>query len=269
MLEQISPSKRFISYVFAFVIIVFGIFFALSSGMHNVKNKKYVVYFDRSITGLKVGSMVSYKGVEVGFISDIELELVNSDSRVKVIIDVKRSLPIYEGCIAKIASQSLVSGSGFLDLCNKKNAQQLLKGYMPEITSEYSLTEKVMEQLPEIVLNTNNTMNILNDLFIKNRKNINSSIKVFEKNMKLLTEILNNLNNSALTINSTLIPSISNSVNDISEVSSLIKRDYSIFTDDGMVSLIDLINNLNNLSKVLNEAVKPESKSYLRTLIKG
>ncbi len=62
-----------------FVVAAIGLFvlatFLLSDGAMFSKKKHYVLFFENTVTGLTVGSPVSFRGVKVGTVTDITLQV--------------------------------------------------------------------------------------------------------------------------------------------------------------------------------------------------
>jgi len=81
MKKKISPTL-----IGAFVLGALGLFVAviliLGSGKLFVQSRDFILYFDSSVNGLRVGAPVKFKGVEIGSVKEILLSL-NSDMSVQ------------------------------------------------------------------------------------------------------------------------------------------------------------------------------------------
>ena len=89
MKKKISPAL-----IGAFVLGALGLFVAavliLGSGRLFVQSRDFVLYFDGSVNGLRVGAPVKFKGVEIGSVRDILLSLTKDMSvqRIPVVVRV-------------------------------------------------------------------------------------------------------------------------------------------------------------------------------------
>lgn len=133
-----------------FVLFGFGlvIFFVTLIGLGRFTNNKlnYVLYFDASVSGLTVGAPVHFKGVEIGKVTDILINVDQSDLDIRIpiylAIDEERfervqpdtvnladlnpfgesateviiRAMVAKGLRAKLQIQSLVTGRLFIDL---------------------------------------------------------------------------------------------------------------------------------------------------------
>jgi paraquat-inducible protein B len=132
-------------------VLVFG------SGQLLKEKLDYVLYFDRSVEGLYVGSPVNFRGVKVGSVSDIavELDLGNEASSVRTPVyiqltvggvrqagvDVDSALDAREvvdvlvqrGLRASMKAQSLVTGQISIELDFHPGTEPRLSGFAKEI----------------------------------------------------------------------------------------------------------------------------------------
>ena len=237
-------------------------FLFISSGISNLSNKKYVVYFDRSISGLKIGNQVLYKGVPIGFVHDIGVDLPEG-KRVKVIIKVSKTISLYEDCTARIGMQGL-TGYCVLELSNK-GSKTLLTGLMPEIKSEYSMLETLFERLPEMVANANNIITALNDIIQRNKSNINSTIVNLGTTVESMNAACLALRDAAgvvhrfgIRFEENVMPKVESSIADLSKM----LNNWNQLSEGSSLQLMEFINNLNNVSSALNEALNSR-KGYL------
>src|SRR3954466_4259375 len=89
MRKKLSPTL-----IGAFVLGAIGLLvatiFILGSGKLFLHSRDFVLYFDGSVNGLRVGAPVKFKGVEIGSVKDILLRLGSDMSvqRIPVIIRV-------------------------------------------------------------------------------------------------------------------------------------------------------------------------------------
>jgi phospholipid/cholesterol/gamma-HCH transport system substrate-binding protein len=88
MNKRISPTLIGAFVVGALALLVIAII-ALGSGSLFRKTYEFVLYFQGSVNGLNVGAPVKYKGVEIGSVTDILLQLEKAEpGRIPVIIEV-------------------------------------------------------------------------------------------------------------------------------------------------------------------------------------
>ena len=74
MNKKISPTLMGAFVVGALALLVIAII-ALGSGRLFRKTYEFVLFFQGSVNGLNVGAPVKYKGVEIGSVTDILLQL--------------------------------------------------------------------------------------------------------------------------------------------------------------------------------------------------
>jgi len=130
-----------------------------------------VMYFDGSVKGLKVGAPVTFRGVEVGTVTNISLRANPKDLavRIPVIVEIDPAsietttgspfvdhIPdlIKRGLRAKLDLQSLVTGQLQIELDFMPDTKARLEGgktkyaEIPTVTSTMSKLEKELEQIP-------------------------------------------------------------------------------------------------------------------------
>lgn len=159
----------------AAVLVVIGVL-AFGSGQFLKEKLSYVLYFDRSVEGLYVGSPVNFRGVKVGSVSDIvvELDLGNEASSVRTPVyiqltvggvrqagvavdsaltprDVVKVL-VQRGLRASMKAQSLVTGQLSIELDFYPGTEPRLSGFankvpeLPTIPSSFEeITQTAME----------------------------------------------------------------------------------------------------------------------------
>ena len=135
------------------VILTVGLFaFALwlEKTQFEVEVAYYDIYFVGPVTGLKKGSIVSYRGITVGTVDDIEIDPKNLE-RVIVTIDVKANTPIRRDTVASLEVQG-IAGVPFILLSGGTEASPPLtteKGQRyPVIASVPSRIEQVLAGAP-------------------------------------------------------------------------------------------------------------------------
>ena len=74
MSKKISPALIGAFVLGALVLLIVAVI-AFGSGQLFRKTQEFVLYFDGSVNGLHVGAPVKFKGVEVGSVKDIRLEM--------------------------------------------------------------------------------------------------------------------------------------------------------------------------------------------------
>jgi paraquat-inducible protein B len=98
MSQKISPTLIGAFVVGAVALLVIGVV-AFGSGQLFRKTQQFVLYFDDSVNGLHMGAPVKFKGVEIGSVKDIKLEmgLGNQVHKIPVIIEIDLKKVIRRG----------------------------------------------------------------------------------------------------------------------------------------------------------------------------
>lgn len=114
---------------------------------------QYDILFDGSVTGLKEGNPVRYRGVPVGVVTGIEINKQNVE-QVRVTIEVPRDTPIKEDAVASLEFQGL-TGVGYVEISggshNAPPLQRMGEAPRPVIPSEPSQLQAVFDRAPELV----------------------------------------------------------------------------------------------------------------------
>ncbi len=89
MNKKISPAMigAFVLGAIALIVIAILVF---GSGRLFRQTREFVLYFDNSVNGLRVGAPVKFKGVEIGSVKDIRLQLEKGEevNKIPVIIEI-------------------------------------------------------------------------------------------------------------------------------------------------------------------------------------
>ena len=105
MSKKISPTLIGAFVLGALALVVVAVV-ALGSGRFFRQTREFVLYFDSSVNGLRVGAPVKFKGVEIGAVKDIRLQLEKSAQvdKIPVIIEVDLEKLTSRGARGEVAS---------------------------------------------------------------------------------------------------------------------------------------------------------------------
>ncbi len=153
----------------AVALAVAGLF-VLGGGQFLEKKYIHVMYFDGTVKGLKVGAPVTFRGVEIGTVTNIAIRANVKDltSRIPVIVEIDpasidttgghldKELPllIKRGLRARLSLQSLVTGQLQIELDFMPDTKaRLVAGKtkyteIPTVSSGMSKFAKELEQIP-------------------------------------------------------------------------------------------------------------------------
>jgi paraquat-inducible protein B len=179
--KKASPFTIGVFVVTAVALAVVGVT-VFGSGRFFRRTEQCVIYFKRSVNGLRVGAPVKVKGVEVGAVNRILLRLGSlalqpEDVRIPVIIEIDRdrmakqtegggpSMSVQEaidlGLRAQLVSESLVTGLLYIELdFHPGTAATLVNDpsvKYPEIPTLPTALERVEVQASEIIANLSET----------------------------------------------------------------------------------------------------------------
>jgi paraquat-inducible protein B len=114
--KKISPVLIGAFVVGALVLLVIALI-VFGSGQLFRKTKDYVLYFDTSVNGLRVGAPVKFKGVEIGSVKDIKLQLEKDMqvNKIPVIIEIDLEKITSRGSSGEIAESPEVFQRAIID----------------------------------------------------------------------------------------------------------------------------------------------------------
>lgn len=113
---------------------------------------RYQIAFEGSVTGLQQGGQVSYRGVPVGTVVDIQID-PDDVEQVLVTADIDAQTPIKEDTVATLELQG-VTGIAFVQLRGGTRESPPLEtegDEPPRIPSRPSALERVFESTPELL----------------------------------------------------------------------------------------------------------------------
>jgi len=179
--KKASPFTIGVFVVTAVALAVVGVT-VFGSGRFFRRTETCVIYFKRSVNGLRVGAPVKVKGVEIGAVNRILLRLGSlalqpEDVRIPVIVEIDRdrmaaesegggpSMTVQEaialGLRAQLVSESLVTGLLYIELDFHPGTEATLVNdpsvKYPEIPTLPTALERVQVQASEIIANLSET----------------------------------------------------------------------------------------------------------------
>ncbi|MGQ4001589.1 MlaD family protein [Francisellaceae bacterium CB300] len=184
-----------------FVMIFIGFF--LSGGFKTQASSTFVTNFN-SISGLNVGSDVSYKGFSIGKVSDISINKKNP-KLVSVYMQIHDDIPIYNQTIASlqtigITGQSKVELS--LDITKNEVGLDLMtkeKGKILEIKSKPSQLESILKKVGGIATSLEEISQKFNKMMSP------QNLDRFNEFTDSINILLYNLSNSSIYLNKTML----------------------------------------------------------------
>lgn len=157
------------SFIVGAVLIVFGAIIFFGSGDFFTKKEGFVLYFDGSLQGLKVGAPVSMKGVQIGEVKSISIDIYANgqlDALTQVIIEIntnnfhhvnKKGAKISpkdlidDGLRAQLKMQSLLTGLLYIETDffprTPVNLKHLEFSTLPELPTMATELEQLIAQL--------------------------------------------------------------------------------------------------------------------------
>ena len=166
------------SFVLGAVVLSVAAVVALGSGRLFRETERFISFFEGSVTGLDAGAAVRFRGIDVGEVADVLLDVpgverLDTDVRIAVVYDLDRSLleargaaarlddPLDEalllamGLRAELATESLLTGRKYIALDLLPNApppaEPVEGAPYPEIPTASSEFERIDEELFGIV----------------------------------------------------------------------------------------------------------------------
>ncbi len=154
--------------------------------------RDYDIEFNQneSVTGLSVGGVAQYNGIEVGNVRDLRLD-PKDPRRVIARVRVKAETPIKTDTTVQLAIQSLATGVAFIQFSGGTPKAPLLapdaSGPIPLMYASQTPLQKLLDSSEGIAATLSNVLDHINDIL--NEKNVKHIGKVLE-NLQALTDTL-------------------------------------------------------------------------------
>ncbi len=177
------------------LLLMLSLMFA--GGRTNESTKDYSLLFQRDISGLSVGAPVRYLGVEVGQVTDMQLNTTNGTS-VQVNLELLESTPVNTSTFASLSFQG-VTGVAFVSLAEDKeipaNALAPQDGFKyPIIPTRDIGLSALLSSGPEI---TNRLVEFLDNANLVFDK---ANLVLDDKNLMALSNSLSNIESLTATL---------------------------------------------------------------------
>ncbi|MGB5965104.1 MAG: MlaD family protein [Sulfurimonadaceae bacterium] len=146
-------------FVIMSIVLIFVFVIWLIRPTDDKELTSFKIYFTESVSGLNIDSPVKYRGVTVGKVTKMSINLANIEE-IEVNILVDKDAPIKIDTVAKLKAQG-ITGLSYIDLSQGSKKAPLLhdgKKDIPVIKSVPSFLVKVEESFGSVSVNLSNLM---------------------------------------------------------------------------------------------------------------
>jgi paraquat-inducible protein B len=219
-------------------IVLFVTFSFLNRSKEAIKDRTYVLYFQGSLKGLHAGSPVTYRGIKIGQVSNIEIE-IDSDHYIRIPVYIqffKRfkndpnlsdiSELIKDGLRARLDSYSIIPNVNSVEIDFYPNTTaNLVSDTSPYPEIPTIKPSSGFDDLPVIISEIEKTVTRINKLVgsPKVEAAIDNLNKTLSNTKKLTNTINNNANPLLVNLNDTL-KSLSRTSQSIQTMSEYLSR---------------------------------------------
>ena len=251
MFESRSYNTKYLFISLSVIVpAVFAVIFSMTQIDHYNYNK-YDIYFSTSVNGLRVGSAVYYKGVNIGFVSLIEVDLPEA-KKIKIKVKINKKMPIYKGFVATLGYQG-ITGYSIIDLSNKSTTHEILKpGEI--INSEPSVIDNLYLFLPHLMDSCSKIIDKLNNL-VHNEQNVEDIIVGLKKGIQNLEKISSKASKNFDEFHNLLIVLKATFINFDNLISS-ITLDKEYFHQNYTQLMLDIVKNSSQIANEVNDSLK-------------
>jgi len=122
---------------------------------------RYVIYFKGSVSGLKIGNAVQYRGIPVGVVSNLEINPKNVEE-VRATIEISPTTPVKTDTVAGLGYQG-ITGVAYIELTGGTHTAPMLTAALgeklPVIPSKASQLQELFDAAPELVTRVTHLVN--------------------------------------------------------------------------------------------------------------
>lgn len=182
-------------------IFIIGLWLAKTGSTE--KFTPYEVLFEESVSGLSVGSKVSYRGIRIGSVNDIGIK-PNNPRFVLVRIAIKEGYQIHKGDIASLKLEG-ITGTSYIDIQGAERGSELLSS-TPEspatIPSQKSELRRLVQGVPDLVNEATKLAQRFGEILNQeNRDQLTTILTNVNKVTAILAEQSENINTVIATAN--------------------------------------------------------------------
>jgi phospholipid/cholesterol/gamma-HCH transport system substrate-binding protein len=218
------------------------------------KGQKYDIYFSGSVTGLRVHEVVSYNGVPIGKVDKIDIDPKKVDL-VHVIVEITEPKLISESSYATLESKG-ITGSLQIRILGSSRDSPSLKAKpgeeRPIIQSQTSSIQAMIDETPKILEKITRLLDDMKPVFTT--ENTGALSRTFQ-NLDSFTTVLSQQNEEIKSffhkVDETL-ESVRIASQQLEQFVSENRGPISNFTSSGLTSGVDLINQLDKLTKTVD-----------------
>jgi phospholipid/cholesterol/gamma-HCH transport system substrate-binding protein len=172
---------------------------------------RYHVLFKGPVTGLAPASTVLFNGLKVGKIEGFEID-PKDPRNTKVLITIRRNIPVRNNSYARIVSQGLSAYSSVMITPGTPDAALLVMlddGKLPVINAAPGGgSSSVFEAAPQVLDNANTVLRRIDELVANNEKLVRDTLKNIEgftreldRNKDKIASLMDNANKTVVTAN--------------------------------------------------------------------
>ncbi|MGO3004548.1 MAG: MlaD family protein [Halomonas sp.] len=210
--------------------LLFALWMSYASGQRDYQ--PYRILFERSVSGLSIGSTVQYNGIEVGDVTELTLDPADP-RQVVANIRVYEDTPIKTDTRAKLAFASITGSMSVQLYGGTPESQRLIDqtdADAPFIQSDPSPIATLFDEGEDMIENINAILKSVNDLFDDNNREQAGTIL---NNIARITEMIAN-QQSALDENMALFSDVSRqATTTLESIDALSQEATQLLREDG------------------------------------
>lgn len=188
-----------------FLLVLLGmiafIFYLGRLGFNKDDYNTYAIYTDANISGIGKNTQVKLKGLSIGLVSSVgfnyDTDKSGTTKRIKIIVDIKKEIPLHEHDSFSIASNGL-AGLNFLSLSQNIN-NPVIKDPASDktLTLNASKFGQILDKVDNMAASLSSTVDSVNKLLSKENiasfHNILANIELLSKSMGETKGMIDNL----------------------------------------------------------------------------
>ena len=170
---------------------LFAFVFWLNKHNSNQQYDYYYVYMTESVSGLSTDSSVKYMGVDVGVVTQIDINPVDSE-QVRLLLQIQQGTPIKVETRASLRFYG-VTGLAFIELTGARKESALLKQSqtdgIPVIKESASLFSNIEQTLNDLAKNSSDVLEKIDRLLSPD--NLNNVDEILQETKSLIETLSN------------------------------------------------------------------------------